>query len=607
MAESIDAWECVGWNFDDTWGGNSQQSQHQVVEHGSALHKAAYEGDIAQLVSLLTEIDDVDILDRERCTPLHQAIRGNRAEAVRVLLSAGAQSGPLDLVDYCYEDFLAAVDSAAYFGANDALIALADYGLEVPFSALRHAALGNHIDCIRTILNRSTSSKLRDEALVTEVRIALFVAAGIHHRETVDLLLTHVPGFPDPTLKADRDSLTHTILALLSHWNYAAGRRHWERPDETHTLPILEQLVTAGAEVDSRAFWASAQNPVQSGITHFLLEHGLQVNDTRNWDQKHCRELFHQSRPMLFVIAADRMDSPFLTEEFLARGASAMTRDRKFDTPLHHVASCCIAKVLLEHGANIDARNREGHTPLYAACNEDRLDVAKMLLSRGADTRAINKDEHWLSLMSSAIERHLYNDDERHFYHYDDRRICDNDCRKSPRVELAEILIRHGANVQAGKNRILHMAVQASDAALVKCLIECGADVHDTDAAGRSVLHTICLYPWHPHGPTIVSLLTNLLDLGADPNARDESGDTPLHGLMSNPDNGEWKPPVCSALLERGADKNLRNDNGDLPADLLDRPRYLLDETGLRESCSRSSSRTGRGRGGRGRGRIPST
>ena len=45
-----------------------------------------------------------------------------------------------------------------------------------------------------------------------------------------------------------------------------------------------------------------------------------------------------------------------------------------------------VAECLLQHGANLDARNEDGYTPLMLACYWEQLGVVQMLLRQGADT-----------------------------------------------------------------------------------------------------------------------------------------------------------------------------------------------------------------------------
>lgn len=56
-------------------------------------------------------------------------------------------------------------------------------------------------------------------------------------------------------------------------------------------------------------------------------------------------------------------------------------------TPLHLSAAYChtnVVALLLDKGAKIDSRNKDGATPLHIAAQEGCVDVIKMLLVRGA-------------------------------------------------------------------------------------------------------------------------------------------------------------------------------------------------------------------------------
>merc|ERR1712115_314442 len=46
-------------------------------------------------------------------------------------------------------------------------------------------------------------------------------------------------------------------------------------------------------------------------------------------------------------------------------------------------------KALLDSGARLDAEDEEGHTALYLACNENKVDVVKLLLARGASPHVV--------------------------------------------------------------------------------------------------------------------------------------------------------------------------------------------------------------------------
>lgn len=72
-------------------------------------------------------------------------------------------------------------------------------------------------------------------------------------------------------------------------------------------------------------------------------------------------------------------------------------RDTDGSTPLHCAAwkgHVSVASVLLEHGADVNAANQNGHwgtTPLHAAAHGNQREVAKVLLAHGADVAVVNR------------------------------------------------------------------------------------------------------------------------------------------------------------------------------------------------------------------------
>jgi ankyrin repeat protein len=68
-------------------------------------------------------------------------------------------------------------------------------------------------------------------------------------------------------------------------------------------------------------------------------------------------------------------------------------------TALHHVCFAGhdkVAKLLLDHGANIEAQTKQKGTPLMLACSQacshGHFATIKLLLGRGSSVNAVNKD-----------------------------------------------------------------------------------------------------------------------------------------------------------------------------------------------------------------------
>jgi ankyrin repeat protein len=118
---------------------------------------------------------------------------------------------------------------------------------------------------------------------------------------------------------------------------------------------------------------------------------------------------------------------------------------------------------------------------------------------------------------------------------------------------VVRVLVDRGADVNAKDefgSTVLHQAYKGGNEAIVRLLVERGADVNAKDKYGNTVLHQA----YKRGNEAIVRLL---VERGADVNAKDEYGNTVLHQAYKRGNTA-----IVRLLVERGADVNVKDKFG---------------------------------------------
>lgn len=206
---------------------------------------------------------------------------------------------------------------------------------------------------------------------------ALAWAASIGHKAILELLLSH---------GADAKAKdTGGFNALYC----AASSGH---------LDIVKLLFSLGEDVDSRSKdgWTTLHTAAFRGHIHvveWLVENGADVNAANSWGQT---PLIWAAAPIREPAAETPPNTSFnRPDEVEAATKEASTLQKKME----------VVKFLLARGANIDANDELGETPLYCAAYGGELEVAKLLLTGGAAVNAKTKDG-WTALCVAAKRGH---------------------------------------------------------------------------------------------------------------------------------------------------------------------------------------------------------
>lgn len=299
----------------------------------------------------------------------------------------------------------------------------------------------------------------------------------------------------------------------------------------------------------------------------------------------------------------------------LKAGASPTVRTIRFAlTPLHTAAvwgSADIVRLLLQHGAEAEAKNTGGFTPLQFACSAGHHAAVEVLLDHKRFQEYHDPEEsNVYQPLLIAVREGRAKTVESLLRHQADPNVRDHEgtslfwAVNQRRIDICQLLLAKKVDVNyvvEGSCPALVEAVRAEDVDIVKLLLDHHADPEKTEEAcgdtaqadtapapadkkgwRRTALHmAVC------NGAREIAKV--LLERGANPNVRDSDGWTPLWAaarfeyaeianlligcdadIHSVCTTREWtplhagcdNPEVVGILLQHGADVNKSSPSG---------------------------------------------
>lgn len=360
--------------------------------------------------------------------------------------------------------------------------------------------------------------------------------------------------------------------------------------------PIIEKLLKAGADANSvssegeTALMTAARTGSVDAIK-VLLAHGADVN---------ARESWHGETALMWAVSQKHAAA---ARELLAKGADVNARStankwerqnsaepREKWLPLGGLSALefaarqgcvdCIP-VLVEAGADVNAADPDGISPLLSAIINGHYDAAEVLLEKGANPNTA--DGTGRTPLYSAVDDHTMPASNR-----PSPKEIDNETSS---LDLVKALLGKGADVNAqlkkqqpyrtkldrGDDTMLTTgttplvrAAKAGDVAVMKLLLAKGADAKLATRNGVNPLMAAAGLGTKEEDTTgrrktqteAIEAIKLCLEAGLDLNAEDSRGQTALHGAAF-----QGFDEVVKFLAEHGAKLDVKDRQGKTPLD----------------------------------------
>jgi uncharacterized protein len=395
------------------------------------------------------------------------------------------------------------------------------------------------------------------------------------------------------------DDLATTQMLLRAGANTNTANRYGVTPlylaATNRNQAMVKALLAAGADANAKlpsggTVLMHAAHTGNPEIVSLLLEHGADVN---------AKGVPYGETALVWAADENHAEAE---QVLIAHGASVDARTNALErskdrfglegvltilphgswTPLLYAArqgSLDAARTLVDAGANVNLTDPDGSTALVIAILNGHYDTAAMLTEKGADPK-IN-DAAGMGALYAAVDVKTLGE----VFGRPGRPSTD----KLSALDLMKILLAHGADPNAvlktpslqrahtpGEPTLntgttpLMRAAKNGDAAAIRLLVEHGADPNARQKNGSTALMlaaglgrgTGAFTKDYATEAELLDAVKVLIAAGANVNAVDDAGETPLHfGAQASDD-------IVKYLAEKGATLDVKDKKGRTPVEM---------------------------------------
>ncbi|GKT91873.1 ankyrin repeat protein [Colletotrichum tofieldiae] len=407
------------------------------------LHLAAYRGKTAVIAMLLARGANINAVNSSGWSPLDIASKQGDLDVIKLLLEKGASLS----VDTTYNSNPAVVATLIKYGVDNNA---ADPGGK---RLLDIASNKGDLDVVKVLLEKGVSI-WADTIYNSDLAVmTALIECG------VDINAADPGGKRPLDIALQRGDLDRVKLLLQKGASIDAadtfGRTPIEIAARRYDLACVDLLLEKGA-VFTKGF--SGYLPISKAardgyfrLLKYLIHNGADVN------------LRTDGKTPLHYLAKHytnwRADIPGLVSLLIEKGADIEAKDEDGQTPLFHACrfrNDAVARLLIEKGADIEVKDKNGRTPLANACLFRKDAVARLLIEKGADIEVKDKNGR-TPLANVCLSR------------YD---------------AVARLLVEKGADIEAKDNdgrTPLANAIISQNQRVIRLLINTGANVQAAD------------------------------------------------------------------------------------------------------------------------------